>query len=155
MGVDVHFQWGSKKLNICPKSVSHPSKWCSQHLDMLLLLCKLGNSRLYHFLIQSSPILHAVLKPVTSQTLWNIFRKQERAEPENKRGDTAFPWDRGLGLRGSNSWEENFLSGYLGAQSRSTLNLTWVPNVVLAVSSWLSGFHLPGKAQSADDIFIL
>lgn len=35
----------------------------------------------------------------------------------------------------SHAWEKNvFLPGYVRAQSRSTLNLIWVPNVVLPLS---------------------
>lgn len=149
----IHFHWGSKNLNTCPKSVSQLVSDAAGICTMISLLCKLGNSRPYHFLQQKSRILHAALTAITSQSLWNILKKQKRAELENKRGYTAFPWDRGLGLRGSYAQEENFLPGYLGAQSGSMLNLTWVPNV--AVSSWLSGLHLPGRVRSADDSFIL
>lgn len=53
------------------------------------------------------------------------------------------------------AWEEKvFLPGYLGVQNRSPLNLTCILNVIPAVSSWISGLQLPGRMQSANDIFM-
>lgn len=149
------FNWDLEKLNTCSKSVTQlvtklvfEPGCCSYgygeprgYVTFLYkaVVFRTQPSCSYHF---SNPFKYWYIR-VTERWSWN-------------REETWSSFETEILVKGHTCWEDDvFLPGYVGAQSRSTLNLTKGTNVLPAASSWSSKLQRPGRVQSANDIFIL